>query len=40
MTKLQHLKYATRVAELIPQDPNKWIPIWAKHMQLSIRGAK
>ena len=28
-----HMKYAMRVALLIPSDPRKWIPIWAFHMK-------
>ena len=32
-----HIKYAKRVALLIPRDPKKWKPIWVFHMKQFLR---
>jgi hypothetical protein len=37
MARRFHLRYATRVAQLIGSDPAKWVPIWKHHMTQYLR---
>jgi hypothetical protein len=38
MARRFNLRYATRVAALIPSNPVKWVPIWKHHMTQYLKG--